>query len=270
MTASADDAVVALVDGNLDGSVPSTDSSVLRGDGCFEAIRVYGGEPFRLDAHLDRLARSAEAMAITVPERDVLAGWVSRAIAGKESCVVRIVLTRGPAVPGLDGPGRCVVLSHPVPPPPPGVRMWPVRAPWHPAGRDWELAGVKTISYAPNLAAGRVAHAHGATDALLVSDDGTILEGPTFSVGWFKGSTAFTPALDLGILDSITRRAVFEIWSDVQEVRAELEALWEADEVFAMSTIKEVAPVVAVGEVAFSPGRSTGLLAQRFAELVEQ
>lgn len=271
MTTSTNaDAVVALVDGEQGVGVPATDSSVLRGDGCFEAIRVYDGRPFRLDAHLDRLARSASTMSLPVPDRDIVVRWVERVVAGRESCVVRIVLTRGPAVPGEDGLGRCVVVSHPVPPVPPEVRLWPVPAPWHPAGRRWELSGAKTISYAPNLAAGRVAAAHGATDALLLADDGTVLEGPTFSVGWFKGSKAFTPTLELGILDSITRRVVCDLHPEIEEVRASLDDVASADEVFAMSTIKEVVPVIAVGETLFPPGPGTDRLAQRFAELVEQ
>ena len=49
---------IVLVDGERTAGVPATDSSVLRGDGCFEAIRAYAGKPFRADAHLDRLERS--------------------------------------------------------------------------------------------------------------------------------------------------------------------------------------------------------------------
>lgn len=259
---------VVLVDGEPDGSVPATDSSILRGDGCFEAIRCYGGRLFRAEDHLDRLERSASALGLTVPDRQDLRAWMAKSVEGRGDCVVRVVLTRGSAVPGIRPRGMCIVVSHPLPEPVGEVRLWPVTAPWHPAGRTWELAGVKTTSYAPNLAASRRAVEMGATDALLISDEGLVLEGPTFSVGWVSGGRVVTPALSLGILDSITRRVLAEIHPDVEEVEAVLEEVLAADEVFVMSTIKEVAPVMAVGERSFAAGRTTAELAQRFRALV--
>lgn len=259
---------VVLVDGEPAGSVPATDSSVLRGDGCFEAIRCYGASLFRTEDHLDRLERSASALGVPYPRRQDLRAWMATAVEGRGDCVVRVVLTRGSAVPGTGSRGLCVVVSHPLPEPASEVRLWPIPAPWHPAGRPWELAGVKTISYAPNLAASRRAVEEGATDALLISDGGLVLEGPTFSVGWVKDGQVFTPALGLGILDSITRRVVGEIHPGVMEAKAGLEDVLAADEVFVMSTIKEVAPVTAVADRVYEAGRMTGALAQRFRALV--
>jgi branched-chain amino acid aminotransferase len=142
-----------------------------------------------------------------------------------------------------------------------------VTAPWHPAGRRWELAGVKTISYAPHMAASRQAVAAGFDDALLVSDSGLVLEGPTFTVGWSRSGRVYTPALSLGILESITRRVIMEI-TEVEEVEESLVDLEGADEVFAMSTVKEVVSVVALGKTTFPPGEITQLLAQRLGGLV--
>lgn len=259
--------MTCLVDGLAVDVLPVTDSSVLRGDGCFEAVRSYGGRLFRLDEHLDRLERSAAALDLEVPDRRLLVGW-AQTVAGSDDCVVRIVVTRGPAVPGEAGAGRCIVMSHPLPPPLPTVRLLPVAAPWHPAGREWELAGVKSVSYAANLAASRRARASGFDDALLVSDDGTVLEGPTFSVGWVKEARVFTPAIDLGILASITRALVLEL-AEVEEVRANLGVLERADEVFVMSTVKEVTPVVAVADRSFPVGSVTESIAQRVRRAVE-
>lgn len=258
----------ALVDGEPAGLIEVTDASVLRGDGCFEAVRSYGGALFRLEDHLDRLERSAAALELQVPDRSLLRDWSEQVARG--DCIVRIVVSRGAAVPGVEGGERCVVLAHPLPEGQDEVRLAPVEAPWHPAGRVWELSGVKTISYAPNLAAGRRAQAEGADDALLVTEEGVVLEGPTFSVGWWTGERVFTPSLRLGILDSITRRVVKDLLPGMEEVQARLDELEAADEVFAMSTVKEVAPVVAVGSTRFSPGPRTRDLAQRFAELVGQ
>ena len=260
--------VVCLVDGEPVDSLPTSDSSIIRGDGCFEAVRSYRGSLFRLDDHLDRLEFSAAALGLVVPSRDSLHRWTSAVVAGRDDCVVRIILTRGGAVPGADGPGRCVVMSHPLPPLAGAMRLFPVAAPWHPAGRPWQLAGVKTISYAPNLAASRQAGAAGFDDALLISDDATVLEGPTFSVGWINDGTIHTPSLDLGILASITRRVVMEV-TDVKETVADLGVVLDADEVFVMSTLKEVTPVIALGERAFAVGPRTRDLRQRVKLVVE-
>jgi branched-subunit amino acid aminotransferase/4-amino-4-deoxychorismate lyase len=160
-------------------------------------------------------------------------------------------------------------MSHPLPPALGALRLLPVAAPWHPAGRPWELAGVKSISYAPNLAASRRAAAAGFDDAVLVGDGGVVLEGPTFSVGWVSGGVLRTPSLDLGILESITRRVVMEL-APLEEVVAGIDDLLAADEVFAMSTLKEVTPVVAVGDRTVGPGPVTARLRQRVAEAVAE
>lgn len=255
-----------MIDGVETDHVPVADSSVLRGDGCFEAIRSYRGRVFRLSDHLDRLDRSAAGLGLSVPPRGELEAWVER-VAGPRDCIVRIILSRGDAVGDTDGVSRCLVLSHPVGEAKSSLRLWPVPAPWHPAGRPWELAGVKTISYAPNLAATRVAQTHGADDALLVSDGGMVLEGPTFSVGWFRDGALHTPPLDLGILDSITRRLVLGMVPDFKEVTAPVDELLAADEVFAVSTVKEVTAVTALGGHELAPGPLTEELAQRFQAL---
>ncbi|HEX2155275.1 MAG TPA: aminotransferase class IV [Acidimicrobiia bacterium] len=265
-----DSDLVVLVDGEESAAVPATDSSVLRGDGCFEALRSYDGRLFRPEQHLDRLGRSAAALDLEMPSRERLMAWMERVAAKGGDCIVRVVLSRGSAVPGVEGEGICIVMAHRRPARQQSVALWPVAAPWHPAGRDWELAGAKTISYAPNLAAGRRAVKRGADDALLLSDGHVVLEGPTFSVGWCRGGTVFTPALRLGILDSITRRAVLEIWPGIDEVEETLDGMLAADEVFAMSTMKEVVPVRSVGDTIFPEGPITRSLAQRFAELVAQ
>ncbi|MFP3913726.1 MAG: aminotransferase class IV, partial [Actinomycetota bacterium] len=249
---------IVLVDGEATGGVPATDSSVLRGDGCFEAVRAYGGELFRLDDHMERLERSAAALDLPRLPIEDIRRWMTQAARQGGDCIVRVVASRGSAVPGVDDPARCVVVAHPPPPATAGMSLWPVVAPWHPAGRAWELSGVKTISYAPNLAAGRVARSHGADDALLISDAGQVLEGPTFSVGWCRDGGVFVPPLELGILDSITRRVVAEVWPALKEAEIGYDELLQAEEVFVMSTVREVSPVTALGGKELAAGPVTG------------
>ena len=57
-----------------DGTISVTDSSVLRGDGCFEVMRSYGGEAFAVAEHVERLHRSAEALSLALPSEGELTG----------------------------------------------------------------------------------------------------------------------------------------------------------------------------------------------------
>jgi branched-subunit amino acid aminotransferase/4-amino-4-deoxychorismate lyase len=255
-----------------DGRIPVTDSSVLRGDGCFEVIKAYDGIPFALDEHLDRLERSATALDIELPPRSELEEWVLGISAKLVDGVVRVVVTRGSSVPGLHDPSNVIVFGHSWEQASGPTRLYPVAAPWHAAGETWDLAGVKLISYAPNMAATRRALAEGFEDALLVTTHGVILEGPTFSIGWVVDGILETPHLDLGILDSITRKMVLKTARDlgieVSEGVWELDRLDAASEVMAWSTVRDVQPVSAIGDRAWDPGPVTERLRAAFEKLM--
>ena len=248
------------------------DWGLQRGDGLFEVARSYGGRVFALDAHLDRLAAGAAKLELDLPARTDLAEWITAVAADGADCFVRLIVTRGGTVPGIDAPGRCIVAWEPMPEPNDAFRILPVAAPWHSGGVDWDLTGAKVISYAPNVSAGRRAQREGFDDALLISRDGWVLEGPTWTVAWFIAGTLETPAMDLGILASVTRGEVLKTAADiglaVVEGRWTLDRLLEADEVVALSTLKEVGPVVAVGSSSFTPGEGTRHLAEAFSARV--
>lgn len=253
-----------------DGRIPVTDSSVLRGDGCFEVLKSYDGRVFGLDEHIDRLSASASALQIELPDRSEVSSWIEKVAAGLGTGAVRVVVTRGASVPGLDDPSNVIVFGHSWDLPDGPARLFPVVAPWHAAGVDWDLAGAKIISYGPNMAASRRAKNEGFDDALLMTTDDLVLEGPTFSVAWVVDGVVETPSLDLGILDSITRRVVLDIAREagitVVEGRWVLDRLERASEVMALSTIREVQPVTAVGRLTWGPGEVTKSLAGGFAE----
>ena len=253
------------------GQIPVTDSSVLRGDGCFEVLKSYAGRPFALDEHLDRLARSAKALDIPLPGRHEIGQWITDVSLSCGDCAVRVLVTRGSAVPGDTEP-LVIVFAQPWEQEIGPATLLPVPAPWHAAGVEWDLAGAKVLSYAPNMAATRHAVAEGFGDALLTTVDGRMLEGPTFSVAWVVDGILETPTLELGILDSITRRVLLELASElglevVEGVWA-LDRLDDADEAMALSTIREIQPVAAVGTRRFPEGPVTADLARLFYQRV--
>lgn len=265
-----------LADGELvapDEAVVSIfDIGLQRGYGCFEALRSYGGVPFRMHAHLDRLQASAAKLRLDLPTRADLEAWVRDRAGSGGDCVVRVIVTGGTSlvVPGTSS--RTFVFAEPIPPVPAVLRVMPVPAPWHSDQSEWGLTGAKTLSYAPNVAAALAARAEGFDDALLVGDGEIVLEGPTYSVGWVRRGVLETPSLGVGILESITRGAVLEmaaaIGCDTVEGAFRLERLLEADEVICMSTVKEVRPIVAVGETTFVEGPVTQRLAAEYQALV--
>jgi branched-chain amino acid aminotransferase len=111
----------------------------------------------------------------------------------------------------------------------------------------------------------------GYDDALLCNAEGHLTEGTTFNIFYVGRGIVCTPPLDIGILDGITRRKTIEVARDlgfeVREVRFPKERLYEADEVFMTSTIKEVFPVTRVDRKVIAdgkPGPITVQLAEAF------
>ncbi len=265
-----------LIDGQPEdpeaASISVFDWGLQRGDGLFEVFRSYGGTIFALDAHLDRLEEGAKKLQLPLPARSDMTEWLEAVAADGGDCRVRLVVTRGGDLPDIEAPGRCIVVWEHMSEPSSGLRVLPVAAPWHSGGTEWDLTGAKVISYAPNMSATRRAKNAGFDDALLISRDDWVLEGPTWTIAWFTDSGLETPAMDLGILASVTRSEVLETAADigltVVEGRWTLERLDAAHEVVALSTLKEVAPVVAVGDRTFSPSGATARLADAFSDRV--
>ncbi|HSF86319.1 MAG TPA: aminotransferase class IV [Acidimicrobiia bacterium] len=264
-----------LIDGEevaaADASLSVLDIGLQRGYGCFESVRSYGGKPFRLAPHLDRLEVSAAALRMPLPPRADLERW-ARHRAAEGDCSVRIMCTGGidQNRPGVDS--RCIVIATSLPEVPPTLRLQSRTAPWHPDGEWSELTGAKTLSYAPNLAARLASIADGFDDALLIGPSGAVLEGPTYSIGWIRGTTLEVPGPDLGVLAGVTSTAVCEVAPqlglDVVPGSYRVEQLLEADEVMAMSTLRAVRPVLYVDDVKLRRGPYGDRLNRLYEELV--
>jgi 4-amino-4-deoxychorismate lyase len=273
-------AVVATGPGVVDGARPGgparpaldpLDLALVRGDAVFEALRTYGGRPFRLREHLDRLAGSAAALELPLPGglEELALRAVAVAEAGGGDAVLRLICTRGPEVPpgtGEGGPAAFAICTE-IPASfeterARGLRLVLLTTAADPlvrAASPWLLPGVKSISYATNMAAQRTARARGADDAVLVGLGGELLEAPTASLWWRSGQTLFTPSLDLGILAGITRAVLADLAPTlglkVLEGVYTAEDLASADEAFLSSSTREVMPVVEVDGTPIADGR---------------
>lgn len=265
-----------IIDGELydpaRASLSVLDIGLQRGYGCFEALRSYSGKPFRSAAHYQRLQASAETLHIALPADGLVEDWVASRSAAAGDCVVRVIVTGGldPFSPGDSS--HVVVFAERVPDGSGPLRVAPIDAPWHPDGSFSELAGAKTLSYGPNLAATLAARRDGYDDAVLIGRSGSVLEGPTYGLAWVVDGMIETPSLDLHILASITRAAMLEVAADqgflVSEGRFPIDRVLAADEVFALSTVKEIKPVAALGDRRWEAGPVTERLGSAFRELV--
>jgi branched-chain amino acid aminotransferase len=212
--------------------IPVADEGLLRGDGGFEVLRVYGGRPFAIDDHFARLAHTCAGLRLDV-DLDALRGEALAVVKEPES-LLRLVVTRG---------GHRIAIGEPLPSRPAVARVATVTyAPTR------VLNGLKTLSYAANMLAGRIAKEQGADEALLITPHGRVLEGPTWTFFWVAGGTLHTPPLSDGILDSITRRRLLEE-CEVTEAPCTLDDVRAAGEAFIASSVREVMPIAGVDDI---------------------
>jgi 4-amino-4-deoxychorismate lyase len=230
--------------------VHADDEAVLRGRAAFETLRVYGGRPFRFADHVARMQASAARLGITWPGGFEELAEQALAAAGERDAVLRLYLTPGRE---RSGPPVALALVSSLPPDLEErrargitlVSLLGVRA-----EAPWLLGGVKSTSYAVNMAAEAEAQARGADDAVFVRDDGVVLEGPVTNIWWRRGSKLYAPSLDLGILAGVTRTVLIEAAPaagyQVVEGAFPLVDLVAAEEAFTSSSVREVLPVVTV------------------------
>jgi branched-chain amino acid aminotransferase len=249
---------LASVDGTIsptaEATIPLRDDGLYRGDGAFEVIRIYGGRLFALGDHLDRLERSGAAIELEF-DRAALEGEIGALLAegGEIDGQLRLIVTRG---------GRRIAAIEPLPPHAETLRIATVT--YCPTVI---LNGVKSLSYAANMQATRLAKSQGADEAVLVQPDGTVLEPPTSTIFWVSPRGGLrTPALDLGVLASITRDRLVKALQ-VEEGAWLVDDLRAAGEAFLASTTREIQPVAAIDghELPEAPGPRTREAQEAFA-----
>jgi branched-chain amino acid aminotransferase len=218
-----------------------TDHGLTVGDGVFEAIKVVDGVPFALTRHLERLTRSAASLGLPTPDLDRIRGAVTEVLAQEHLPLgrLRMTYTGGPSPLG-SGRGELVpttvVVAAPMKAAPETTAA--VRVPW-PRNERGALAGVKSTSYAENVVALAEAAKHDASEAIFANLAGHLCEGTGSNVGYVVGGEVRTPTLDVGCLAGVTRALLVE-WAEVVEVDEPIEVLDSADEVFLMSTTRDV------------------------------
>jgi branched-chain amino acid aminotransferase len=253
------------IDGEIapvgDARISIADDGLIRGDGAFEMMKLYDNRPFALADHLDRMAHSAEGIFLEWDR-----ATFEREIAGlldanrQKDGELRLVLTRG---------GRRIAIIEPPHAFEHGLALSSVV--YEPSV---VLTGLKTLSYAANMNATRLAKRDGADEGLLVRQDGTVLEAPTSTIFWVDAQgNLHTPEIDAGILASITRDRIMKVAPVEESDSYQLKDVLEASEAFLASSLREVQGVASLDGLEFTcPGpvteRVAGLLSERIeAEL---
>ena len=252
-------AVAVLGQGVVDPDVPvihADDAGLLRGLAAFETLRVYSGRPFAMAEHLERLADSGARMRLPVPPAAELEALAHLALVSSATpdCSLRFTVTGGR--PGWGPVSMAMILPLPVgleEVRARGISVVGLQLGTDPGARrdaPWLLDGVKSTSYAVNMAAWDEARRRGAEDAVFLASDGSVLEGPVTNVWWRRGSALHTPTLDLGILAGVTRayviRLAAEAGYEVREGAYPLSHMATADEAFSSSSIRELMPIISV------------------------
>jgi branched-chain amino acid aminotransferase len=268
-----------------DAKVSVFDHGLLYGDGVFEGIRLYGGNVFRLDEHLERFENSAKAILLDNPL--TRAQW-SDAVC--ETCranaltdgYIRLVLTRGAGDLGL-APWLCakpsyfVIASK--------ISLYPaehyekglaiVTVPTRRIGPAALPATVKSLNYLNNILAKIEAKQFGALEAIMLNDQGYVAEATADNVFIVHKGELITPSANQGALKGVTRSTIVDISRDLgigcREADMTRYDIWCADECFLTGSGAEVIPVVKLdGRVIGSgkPGEVTKRLMAEFKKRV--
>jgi branched-chain amino acid aminotransferase len=250
------------LDGNLvdsaEAKISVFDHGLLYGDGIFEGIRLYGGNVFRLDEHLERLEYSAKAILLKLPwSRKEISDAVCATCRanGLIDGYIRLVVTRGVGDLGLS-PWLC---------PKPSIFIIADKIALYPkehyekgleivtvATRRMNPAAlspaIKSLNYLNNIMAKIEARQAGALEAIMLNDQGFVAECTGDNIFIVHKGRILTPSAQQGALKGITRDAIFAI---AQEIGVAIEEhdmtrydVWNADEVFLTGTGAEVIPVV--------------------------
>ena len=260
------------------------DHGVLYGDGVFEGIRCYNGYVFKLDEHLERLYDSAKSLMLQIPiPIEAMKQNVLETLRRNQlyEGYIRLIVTRGIGDLGLD-PDKCshpsvIIIAD-------KIKLYPQN--FYENGlevvtvsvrRNYSEAinpRIKSLNYLNNILAKIEAKQSGAVEALMLNNDGYVVECSGDNIFWVKNEVIVTPPSHIGILEGVTRNSVValarEAGFQVEERVFTRHDLYIADECFLTGTAAEVIPVVKLDQRVIgdgSPGKVTEKLIAAFRHL---
>lgn len=263
------------------------DHGFLYGDGVFEGIRVYNGNVFRLDEHIERLYESALSILLHIPmtpEEMIHAVVETVRKNNLRDAYIRLVISRGNGNLGID-PRSCtvpnmIIIAE-------QLQLFPkelyetgmkiITVATRRNKPDALNPKIKSLNYLNNVLVRIEAHLAGVSEALMLNSEGYVAEGSGDNVFLVKKGVLYTPPSYVGALQGITRQAILDIAErlgyKVKEEPFTRHDVYVADEVFLTGTAAEVISVVEVDGRQIKdgkPGPVTNHLLEEFRRLVEQ
>jgi branched-chain amino acid aminotransferase len=261
------------------------DHGLLYGDGVFEGIREYNRRIFRLEAHLDRLYASAQALALTIPlSRPAMIAAVEDTVRRnrRDDAYIRLIVTRGVGELGIDPlscptPSVIIIVND--------VRVYPrelyaggikvMTSATRQVSHESMDPRIKSLNYLKNILAKIDAQQAGAHEAIMLNAEGFIAECTADNLFVVRGGQLLTPSPQDGALGGITRGAILDLAGEARipaaEARLTRYDLYTADEAFVTGTGAELMPVTTADGRPIangSPGPLTKRLTDAFHALV--
>jgi len=251
-----------LINGLEQDALPASDRAIQFGDGCFTTARILDGNVCLLEAHIRRLRHGCETLMIPFTHWDTLRQEMCRLASGKQSGVLKVIITRGSGGRGYSAasclsPTRILSVSAC----PAHYSRWrdegvtltlsPIRL-----GRNPMLAGIKHLNRLEQVLIRTHLEQTNADEALVLDSEGFITECCAANLLWRQGREVFTPSLDQAGVNGIMRQFCLEQLARsgfrVVEVSAGEAALQTADEVVICNALMPVVPVRAYGQQRWS------------------
>jgi branched-chain amino acid aminotransferase len=250
------------------------DHGFLYGEGIYETLRTYNGQPFLFDRHMKRLRTSASMLALPVPLSDAqiderFRETVRAAGLGSDrqrEAYIRILVTRGIGEltydPAATPDPSIVVIVKPHVDPPRDVFERGVKVALVPIVRNHPGSVnplIKSNNLLNNALAMQEAFRRGGYEGVMRNFRGELAECTQSNLFIVKNGAALTPPIDAGLLAGITRGFLFEVGSEagipVREAVLGDDDLFDADESFLTSTTREVVPIVKVDDRIIGAGK---------------
>jgi len=257
------------------------DHGYLYGDGVFEGIRIYDGNVFRLEEHIDRLFESAKTIALEMPmsRKQLIEATLNTIVAnGKRDGYIRLIISRGPGDLGIDpdkckqGPTLVIIVDK--------ISLYPQK--YYDEGIALATSSVrrippecldpriKSLNYLNNIMAKIDVKKAGVPEAVMLNTRGFVAECTADNIFIVKDGHLKTPQLLHGALGGVTRGAVLELAAGAgiptHEERLALHDLYNADECFLTGTGAEIVPVIDVDGRVVGDGKP-GITTQKLLEL---
>ncbi|HHU62602.1 MAG TPA: branched-chain-amino-acid transaminase [Clostridiales bacterium] len=256
------------------------DHGYLYGDGVFEGIRAYNGRVFRCEEHIDRLYDAAKAIALEIPmtKEELIEAMLATIRKNQlRDCYIRLVVSRGKGDLGVN-PNKCkrptiVIITDKIEMYPPEMYKKGMKAITASTRRN--MPGVldpqiKSLNYLNNILAKIEANHAGASEAIMLNQNGLVTECTGDNIFIVKDGVLMTPPIYVGALDGITRRTVISLAEKLdipfKEKELTLFNVYGADECFFTGTAAELIAVTEIDNRIIGDGQCGPITARLLEE----